>query len=740
METTRRGFLSGMFATTGVLSLVVTVGCGGHQGAARVRHAETTGELAANLFITILPDGRVALAVDKAEMGQGIATGYATLAAEELDVPLDHVEVHLADSLPEYRISQNMHATGASSSLKDGYLAVRTAAAAAREMLVGAAAATWGVPAHECTVVSGRVLHPSSRRSTGYGELTKDAARREVPSRPQLKASAAFALIGKPGRRVDARGKVDGTAIYGIDVVVPDMVNAVMLHAPVFGARARRVHDAKARRHAGVIDVFPVRGGVAIVAQKYWQALAASRDVAVEWGEGDVAGLDTEAMRVAMRDHQGESTTTRDDGDTRRALAAAATTVDALYEAPFLAHGAMEPQNTTVAIRGRRAEVWSPCQSPTIVQTLVGHELGIDRDDVLVHTTFSGGAFGRRTIADFAVEAAAIAKRIELPVKLVWSRASDLTQAYYRPQSTARVRGGLTADGKVSAVDVHVLSQPLILSMGDLFGTLMADLPGPLVRRLVSSLMAMFSSSSIGDLFSTEGIKDSPYRVPSFRAGFTPVRTKLPIGLWRSVGHSFTGFVMESFVDELALAAGQDPMAFRRTLLPPRSREVRVLDAVAKLSNWGSPLRGGLARGLARHRSFDTEVAQVAEVEIVDDRIKVRRVHCVVDCGVAVNPDIVRAQMEGAIIFGLSAALDQEITLVDGVVQQRNYDTFPLLRMFEAPEIVVEIIQSDEPPTGVGEPGLPPIAAAVANAVASATGVRLRRLPLQRAWSARAAG
>jgi isoquinoline 1-oxidoreductase beta subunit len=252
--------------------------------------------------------------------------------------------------------------------------------------------------------------------------------------------------------------------------------------------------------------------------------------------------------------------------------------------------------------------------------------------------------------------------------------------------------------------------------------------------------MAMFSSSSIGDLFSTDGIKDSPYRVPSFRAGFTPVRTKLPIGLWRSVGHSFTGFVMESFVDELALAAGQDPMAFRRTLLPPRSREVRVLDAVAKLSNWGSPLRGGLARGLARHRSFDTEVAQVAEVEIVDDRIKVRRVHCVVDCGVAVNPDIVRAQMEGAIIFGLSAALDQEITLVDGVVQQRNYDTFPLLRMFEAPEIVVEIIQSDEPPTGVGEPGLPPIAAAVANAVASATGVRLRRLPLQRAWSARAAG
>jgi CO/xanthine dehydrogenase Mo-binding subunit len=339
-------------------------------------------------------------------------------------------------------------------------------------------------------------------------------------------------------------------------------------------------------------------------------------------------------------------------------------------------------------------------------------------------------------VADFATQAALIAKQVGRPVKLIWSRESDMTQASYRPQSMVRMQGGLSAEGQLAAMSAHCISQSITLSSGAILN---AALPGPRALRgvVVDSLLAMFSTNSMGDLFATEGIKDTPYQIPNLRVDFTPVRTKLPVATWRSVGHSVNGFAVESFIDELAHAAGQDPLGFRHKLVAPGSRQRRVLDALAAQSKWGEPAPKGIGRGLARHQSFETEVGEVADVEIVDGRIKVRRVYCVVDCGIAVNPNIVRAQMEGAIIFGLSAALDQEITVAGGVVQQRNFDAFPPLRMFEAPEIVVQILDSDQPPTGVGEPGLPPIAAAVANAIFALTGTRLRRLPLQHAWDQR---
>ena len=733
-ELSRRAFVGGVIAGGGLLSLAIATGCGGGRQQQMIAHAEKTGELAPNIFVTVKPDGRIALAVNKAELGQGVATGYATLVAEELEVDLDAVDVHYADSLPAYRTSFRLHQTGGSRSMMEAYVPLRRAAAAAREMLVAAAAARWQVKASACAAAAGRVTHTASGRSLGYGELTRDAAHLAIPDAPRLKAPGEFRLIGKPGRRVDGRAKVDGTAGFGIDVVVPGMVHAVAIHGPVFGAAPAAVDAGLARTRRGVIDVLRFDWGVAVVAEKYWQALAAARDVIVTWGEGAAAGLDTEVMRVAMRAWKKQGTVAKNRGDLDDALGDAAGRLDAVYEAPFLAHAPMEPQNCTVHVRGGAAEVWAPCQSPTVVQEFVAEAAGLDKNDVLVHTTLSGGGFGRRIVPDVAAQAATISKRVGKPVKLIWSRDSDMTQGFYRPQFTALARGAFGADGRPTALGFHTLSQSIVLDSGDLAYAAMPGIPRALQRVIVESMLAMFSSGSLPDLFSTEGLRDTPYRVPHLRVEYTPVDSGVPVASWRSVGHSFTAFAVESFLDELAAAAGRDPVEVRRELLPEGSRARRVLDAVAKLSGWGTPLRPGLGRGLARHTSFDSEVAEVAEVEVIDGRIRVRKVYVAVDCGVAVNPDVVRAQCEGAVIFGLSAALDQEITLVDGVVQQRNYDGFPALRMHECPEIVVEILASDEPATGIGEPGLPPIAPAVANALFAATGVRLRRLPLQPSW------
>ena len=733
-ELSRRGFLQGALIGGGALTLAAS--CGGGAGATRVRHAEQTGELVANLYVSIKPDGRVALIVNKAEIGQGVTTAYTTLAAEELSVPLDRIDVHYADSHPEMRTSFNMQITGGSTSTKEGFAMVRHAAAAAREMLVAAAAAGWGVPARDCRVEDGHVVHGASKAA--YGELTKRAARERVPQKPRLKPAKEFTLIGKTDRRVDARAKIDGTAAFGIDVAVPGMVHAVAIHGPVFGARPQAVTADAARARPGVIDVIALPWGVAVVAEKYWQALAAARDVQVTWSKGEVAGLDTAAMQAAMRDYSDGGTTVTDEGNAGKGLSRAQTKIGGVYEAPYLAHAALEPQNATVSVTGRKAEVWAPTQSPTLAQALVADAIGASADDVLVHTTLSGGGFGRRAIPDICAQAASISRHVKRPVKLIWSRESDMTQGFYRPVYAVKFEGGV-ADGQVTGARMSCISQSIVLSSKGTLAAAMPGIPGGLKSMFVSSLLAMFSTNTVGDLFATEGLKGTPYRFKNLEITAAPVQTKLPVAAWRSVGNSVTGFAMESFVDELAHAARRDPLELRRQLLAPDSRQTRVLDALAALSKWGTPPPRGIGRGLARHFSFESEVAEVAEVEIVDGRIKVRRVYCVVDCGLAVNPDIVRAQMEGGIIFGLSAALDQEITLVDGVVQQTNYDTFPSLRMFEAPEIIVQILDHDRDPTGVGEPGLPPIAPAVANAVFALTGVRLRRMPLQRAWNERGA-
>lgn len=729
----RRGFLGGVLASAGVLTLAA---CGGGGKAMRVKHADQTGELLANTLISVLPTGRIALIVNKAEIGQGVSTGYATLAAEEIGVPIDHVDVHLADSMEELRQSGNMQITGGSTSTTEGFKFVRHAAAAAREMLVGAAAAQWNVPAKDCTVADGHVIHGTQRAA--FGELTKLAARRDVPEHPKLKAPKDFTLIGKTDKRVDARAKVDGTAVFGIDHTVPNMVHAYMIHGPVYGARATSVDVGGAKSRPGVIDVLTVPSGVAIVAEKYWQARAAAGDLKISWDKGSAAGLDSVQLATAMRTYQDSGASIVDKGNAGKAIKSAEARVSAVYEAPYLAHAPLEPQNAIASVTGSSCVIWAPTQSPTITQAYVSDAIGISFDDVKVHVLTAGGGFGRRAIPDVCAEAAVISKRVRRPVKVIWTRESDMTQASYRPVFAVHATGGVKA-GKVTGAKVHCVSQSIPLSSDKLFGAAMSALPGPIRRRVVDAAIAVFSTNSFGDIFATEGIGNSPYDFGAYEVEASPVQTELPVAFWRAVGNSVTGFAMESFVDELCVAAKQEPFAFRRAMVPAKSKQRRVLDALEKLSNWSAPPAKGIGRGVARHFAFETEVGEVAEVELVDGRIRVKRVYCVVDCGMVINPDIVRAQMEGGIIFGLSAALDQEITLIDGVVQQTNYDTFPSLRMHEAPEIIVEILPSDEPPTGVGEPGLPPIAGAVANAIHNLTGVRLRKMPLQRAWNERGA-
>ncbi|MBX3220634.1 MAG: xanthine dehydrogenase family protein molybdopterin-binding subunit [Labilithrix sp.] len=714
----RREFLGGL----GILSLGFEIGCG---PSPIVKHARESGTFAPNAWVSIRRDGGVVVEVDKVELGQGVTTLYATLVAEELDVPIDAVETHYADSLPAYRTSSGMQLTGGSTSTRDGYLPIRKAAAAAREMLVGAAATTWGVPPAECRTEGGFVIHGGDRLA--YGALTVSAASRPVPSSPNLKPRSAFRLIGKHGRRVEARAKVDGTAKFGIDVRVPNMVRAWVLHGPVFGANAISVRSDKALALPGVLDVFAFPGGVAVVAEKTWQAIAAARVIEVTWDRGVVAGLDTEKLRAAARadTSRGDEQLQTTKGNADKAIANAATKIEAFYEAPYLCHASMEPLNCTVHVRGKKVEVWAPVQSPSVVQAAVAEVVGVSPEDVLVHTTLAGGGFGRRTHADFAVQAAQIAKRVGRPVQMTWSRESDMTQAQYRSINFARMRGALRADGNVAGIDVHLLGQPLLEESIAAFGDAL-----PFPRAFVDTIRGLMATNTLPDLGSLEGF-DNTYEVEHRRIAFTPIRTKLPSYFWRAVGPSFTCFALESFIDELAHAARVDPFEFRRRLLPVGSRARRVLDMIAPA--WSAPKAPGVGRGIARITyAGETEVAEVVDVELVAGRIKVRRVHVVVDCGLAVNPDIVRAQMEGAVIFGLSAALDQEITLANGVVQQRNFDTYPVLRMFECPEITVTIVDSGEAPTGVGEPGLPPIAPAVANALFALTGRRLRRLPLQK--------
>ena len=751
----RRTFLLGTAGAAGALVVAWSLLPPRQRLTAAQALAVRDGQAALNGWVKIAADNTVTVVMCKSEMGQGTHTGLAMLLAEELDAdwaqvrieqsPIDKIYNNLAtvvDGLPFHpddggavkRVAGWLTAktmreigimmTGGSSSIKDLWLPMREAGASARAMLVGAAAEQWRLPPEECRAEAGRVLHASGKSAT-FGQLAALAAKQPLPGKLQLKEPARFKLLGQPLGRIEGASKLDGSARFGIDVLPPGMLYASITMCPTLGGKVVRFDAAAAAKLAGVKKVMAVEGynggtgGVAVIADTPFHAMRALKEVKVDWDHGASAAISSDEVyrRLAQTLDRETGFGYYSHGDVEAALKSAAKTITAEYRAPYLAHAAMEPMNCTVRFRDGAATVWVSTQVPGVARSAAAKILGIAAEKVDVQVQLLGGGFGRRLDVDFIAQAAFIARDAGgAPVQTIWSREQDMTHDFYRPACVSRFKAGFDAVGNLTAWHNTSAGQAIV--------------PQVLKRA--------FGLPGAGpDKTAAEGAFDQAYEWPNARIGHEIVELPLPVGFWRSVGHSHQAFFKEGFIDEAATAAGKDPLAFRAALLARHPRHLRVLTRVAELAGWGQALRlaadgGKCARGVALHQSFGSVVAQVAEVSLAPDkRIRVHRVVCVVDCGFPVNPSLIRQQMESGIVFGLSAALYGEIGIVKGQVQQSNYHDFRVLRIDECPVIETDIIPSTEPPEGVGEPGTPPIAPAVANALFALTGRRLRSLPLK---------
>ncbi len=655
-----------------------------------------------NAFLAIAPDGSVTAVVAKSEMGQGIRTAVPMLIAEELEADWSRVGIRPAIADPKY----GDMTTGGSTTVRHGWLPLRRAGATAREMLVSAAAASWGVDRSGCRAENGSVVHAATGRRLAYGDLAERAAALAVPGEVALKSSSAFRILGKPLARLDVPEKTDGSAAFGIDARVPGMRFAVVARCPVFGGAPKSFVADKAKAVPGVRAVVRVPSGIAVVADSTWAAISGREALEIVWDEGKLASLDDAAIgKMLEAADSAEAIRARRDGDPEKALQGAAKRLEAVYELPYLAHATMEPMNALASVTEGGVEIWAPTQSPQWAQGVVAQAIGVPKEKVVVHTTLLGGGFGRRAFTDFVVEAAEVSKAAGVPVLVTWTREDDMRHDLYRPRSRHRVEAGLDAEGRVVAW-THRLAVPSILQQ--VFG----------------------SKPTAKEDDAVEGASDLPYAIPNVAVEHVPVDPGIPVGWWRSVYGSQNPFVNECFLDEIARAAGKDPLALRRALLPEGSRLRKVLDAAAERAGWGTPLPEGRARGIAAQHSFGSYVAEVAEVSLVRGRPRVHRVVCAVDCGQIVNPDTVVAQMESAIVYGLSAALQNAITIERGRVREGNFDDYEPLRIDAMPEVEVVLAPSGDDPGGIGEPGLPPIGPAVANALHALTGKPVRKLPI----------
>ena len=686
----------------------------------------TSAPFAPDAWIRIGTDGIVTVVVDRSEMGQGVTTALPMLVAEELDADWAMVRFEQAPVNPAYvNPLAGSQRTGGSTSVRAAWLPMRRAAAKARAMLVLAAARAWGVPARTCTTERGVVRHPATGRSASYGELAAMAGRLPVPADAPLKQPGDFRIIGRPLARLDVPSKVNGSAVYGIDVQVPGLLVATVARCPVFGGRLRRFDPARALAVPGVRHVVPIETGVAVVADGYWQALRGRQALTVEWDDGPLAGLDSTGVQRRLEDLASEAgVRVKSRGSDSPLHASDARVVSARYDLPYLAHATMEPTNATAHVAGHRCTVWVPTQyqSGTLVgdgaREVAAHAAGLPPSAVTVHTTLLGGAFGRRVEHECLSEAVQLSKAVGAPVKVIYSREDDIRHDHYRPVSHHRLEARLDPSGRPVAWR-HKLVAPSIMSR-----FVSPYLPGWLAHR--------FGPVKHGiDNAAVEGAASPPYRMPAFRLDYVMANIGVPLGFWRSVGHSHNIFVVESFIDELAAAAGADPYRFRRELLVDHPRLLAVLDLAADKALWGSPAPEGLGRGIAIAELYGGYVGLVAEAGIERGAVVVRRVVCAVDVGTVVNPDIAAAQVEGGIVFGLTAALKGEISFKGGAVRQGNFDDYQLLRLPEMPAIEVFFVPSAEPPAGLGEVATPVIAPAVANALARATGRRVRRLPIR---------
>jgi isoquinoline 1-oxidoreductase beta subunit len=669
---------------------------------------------APNAFIRIASDDSVTIISNHSEMGQGIYTSLPMLLNEELEADWSKIKVEAAPVDPAYNHTvYGVQVTGGSTTTPSEWERFRKMGAMARLMLIDAGAQKWGVPAADCHVEKGVVSHAASGKKATYGSLADAASKLKPPAEIPLKDPKQFTLIGKPVRRLDTPSKVNGTAQFGLDVRLPGMLFALVVRPPVFGGKVVSFDAAEALKIQGVKVVEQIPSGVAIVADRFWSAKLGREKLKISWDEGANANLST-AQMVADFSKQSASpgTIAKKTGDPAAALAGAAKTITAEYDVPYLAHALMEPLNCVVDLRSDSCEIWTGTQFQTVDRANAAKVAGLPPEKVQIHTTLLGGGFGRRAnpASDFVVEAMHVAKVAKAPVKVVWTREDDLAGGWYRPMWHDRFVAGLDSAGNPIAWTHTIVGQSIFA------GTLFESLG---IKDGVDSA-------------SVEGAADLLYGIPNLQVDLHSPKIGVPVQWWRSVGHSHTGFSVEGFFDEVAHAGGKDPYELRRKLLANQPRMSAVLQLVAEKSSWGKPLPPGRGRGIATHFSFDSYVAQVIEASVdKDGTVRVHRVVCAVDCGRVVNPDIVKAQMEGGIVFGLTAALKTEITLENGRVQQKNFHDYQMLRMFESPEIEVHIVPSELSPTGVGEPSVPPVAPALANAIFAATGKRVRRLPIR---------
>ena len=665
-----------------------------------------------SLWLRIMPDESVIITVNKSEMGQGIYTSIPMIVADELEADWKTVKFEVAPAADGYKDpAWGTQATGGSSSIRHMYEPLRKAGAAAREMLVTAAAATWKVPVKECEAIQGMVKHALSNRTLSFGRLCEAASTVPVPKDPLIKKDSQFRFIGKAVPRLDIIEKTNGSAVFGLDVAVHDMLVAVVQRPPVFGAKAKAVHGSDtATKIDGVKEVVQIDRGVAVCAETFHAALKGRAALHIVWDKGMDDALSTESLARDFDAHLvKDGIIARKDGDLQKAHTSASVKIDSTYALPYLSHATMEPMNCTAFVQTDRCDIWAPTQNQTGTLMTAQKITGLKPEQIRVHTTYLGGGFGRRFEQDFVEEAVQISKAVAKPVKVIWTREDDFHHDYFRPATLSRIQGDLDEKGNLIAWS-HKIVCPSIFAR---------VFPGMMKNGI--------------DNAAVEGLINMEYDIPNISIEYVRIETPVPVGFWRSVGSSHNAFTVESFIDEMAHQAKKDPLAFRLDLLKKHPRAQRVLKTAAEKAGWGKPLKKGIVgRGIAYHLSFESYVAQVADISVNrnDGTIRVHNVVCAVDCGRMVNPDTVKAQMMGAINMGLSAALKEKIEFADGRVKTDNFDTYDLLRMSETPEIDVHIVESNEKPGGIGEPGVPPVAPAVANALFNATGVRIRTLPL----------
>jgi isoquinoline 1-oxidoreductase beta subunit len=705
LNLSRRNFLKSTAAVAG--GFVIGFHLPQNSRFAQAAEIAKTTETSINAWLRIGTDDSVTVLIAHSEMGQGVYTSLPMLVAEELEADWNKIQI---ENSPIGDIYKNpaigMQITGGSTSIRSRWETLRTAGAMAREMLIEAAAKQWQVKPEDCHADNGKVIHTASGKTLRYGQLAEAATKITPPDFPKLKSPSEFKLIGKPIKRLDTPEKVDGSATFGIDVKVPNMLIATLKQSPVFGGIVK-AYDAKAAKAIqGVKAVVEIPNGVAVVADSYWQAKKGVEALNVSFAESEHDKVDTASIAKLFQQGLAEKgAVAQNKGDVPAAMKTAKTTLEAEYRVPFLAHTAMEPMNCTADVRKEGCDVWVGTQAQGLAQQTAAKITGLPPEKIAVHTTFLGGGFGRRVEVDFIAQAVLLSKAVGQPVKVIWSREEDTQHDVYRPAMLTKLTMGLDEKGMPIAINARIVG---------------------------SSILQRFFPNMVKnglDHAAVEGIADTNYDIPNQYVDYVMKNTHVPVGFWRSVGHSQNAFFMESFIDEVAHSSGKDPYQLRRSLLNKTPRFIKVLDTLAKAADWETPASKGHYRGMAIHKSFGSIVGEVAEISVnKEGDVTVHRVVCVVDCGIAVNPNIIAAQMESAIVYGLSA-LKEAITVKNGRVEQSNFHDFPALKMAEMPKIDVHIISNEEKLGGVGEPATPPIIPAVTNAIFAATGKRVRQLP-----------